>query len=247
MAISEFSDGPLRKQIGFSRVLPSEALEVFKKRGYECYILDDEALSKPGVIETTDSVVLTQTREDPHWPRKELKRFGSLLDHDCRIYVRHAGDSHSKEVILCALNELQLPPSGFTKSDATFFSDEWFDGPDAAIFAPFVHIVAANDNWDPLANLIASNPAGRPMNVNLTIDMRDADRRKIQPSTDEELLLRRAFWNCASIQMIEKGNGLSRVRAFETYVHLASNVVGGDWPVPLFRQAWCPIEGCEGI
>jgi hypothetical protein len=234
MAISEFSGGPLRKQIGFSRLVPDQARDILLKRGYDCYLLDDEAIARPGQIQTTDSIVLTQVQTEPYQVREDLERFGPLLDHDCRIYVRYAADGGSKEIVLRALNALKLPPSGITTSDVKFFSDEWFEGPNAPVFAPFVHVLTANDDWDSLANLIAGNPAGRAANVNLRIDMRDAKHQQLRPSTEHDLILRRAFWNCSSIEMTEKGNGLSDVQAFETYAHLANSVVGSRWPYRYF-------------
>jgi hypothetical protein len=236
MAILEISAGPLRTQIGFTRMVPGEARDVFQRRGYDCYLLDDEALTKPGHIQTTDSVVLSQTQQAPYQVREDLERFGYLLNHDCRIYVRHAADRGSQEIVLRTLNSLQLPPSGFDKADAKFFAEDWFEGPPAPLFAPYVHILTASDNWDPLANLIASNPAGRPASVDLHIEMRDADRQKIHPSEEHELLLRRAFWNCASVELTEKANGLSGVGTFEAYAHLTGtgNLVGSRWPYRYF-------------
>lgn len=234
MAISKFTSGPLRKQIGFSREIPYDARDVLEKRGYVCYLLDDENLSRLGQIQTTDSIVLTQTQENPNHIRKDLKRFAHFLDHDCRIYVRHGADANSRTFVLSALKSLKMPPSGLTTSDADFFGDESFEGRNAPVFAPFLHIVNARDDWNSLATLIASNPAGPPVNEDLRINIRRAGSQTRRLSQEHDLILRRAFWNCSSIEMTEKGNGLSGALAFETYAFLEKGNVGGKWPYRYF-------------
>lgn len=235
MAISEFSAGPLRKCIGFARALPKEKVRrVFEKRGYECYLLTEAVLKKSGQLETTDSVVLTLTQEDPDQILQELKQYADLLNYDCRLYVRRLADTRSQLLLLRALNKLKLPPSGIAKSDAKHFDTDWFEDPEVPILAPFVHILAANDDWDSLANLIASNPAGRPPNVNLTIDARDDREQRVPLPEERELLLKRAFWDCSSVTLMQKPNGMSGVDAFDVFAYLAGNVVGGRWPYRYF-------------
>ncbi len=50
----------------------------------------------------------------------------------------------------------------------------------------------------------------------------------------QENLLRRAFWKCASVQLIGKGHGLSGVGTYEAFAVIAGSVVGGDWPYRYF-------------
>jgi hypothetical protein len=235
VSIPEFSPGALRRQIGFVRVLPDRARDALRSRGYQCYLLDEAALQRPGEMETTDSVVLTQTREDPYQVRQDLDRFADLLDYDCRLYVRYVPDRWSQEIVLRALNRLKLPPSGFERSDAGFFGSDWFEGPNARIFGPFVHILLAkDDDWDLLANLITSNPAGRPPNVDLSIEVCDANYKPLKLPMADELLARRAFGNCSSVRLVGKAEGLSGVGAYDALVQLADNVVGGQWPYRYF-------------
>lgn len=237
MAISEFSAGPLRKCIGFSHALPKEKVRrVFEKRGYECYLLTEAVLKNPVRLGATDSVVLTQTQNDPYQVRKDLERFANILNYDCRLYVRYAPDARLKNIILRTLSRLRLPPSGLVKTDAKFFGSDWFEGYDAPVFAPFVHVLEASNNWDSLANLIASNPADRIPNAALDIDPRDAKYEQFPLPEEDKLLLKRAFWNCSSIKLVEKESGLSGVSAFGALARLAGtgNIVGGDWPYRYF-------------
>ena len=234
MAISQFSAGPLRRRIAFSRTLPPETTRIFKERGYECYLLEAAKLEEPDEIATTDSVVLTQTLENPQDIRKDLQRLAHVLDHGCCLYVRYVPSPSAQEIILKALNTFFLPPSGFATEDVKFFDKSWFEGAHSPVFAPFVHILIANDDWHSLANLIASNPAGIPPNPELTIDISDASHQKVVLSEDQELLLRRAFWKCTSVKLLGKANGLSGVGTYEAFADITGNVVGSGWPYRYF-------------
>ena len=235
MAILKFSTGPLRKQIGFVRAIPDEAQDVLKKRGYECYLIDEASLKNPGQIGTTDSVVLTQTPNYPYQVRQDLERFADLLNHDCRLYVRYARNAADlKNIVLRALNRLELPPSGLVGTDVELFDGDWFKGANAPIFGPFVHILQVSDDWDLLANLIACNPAGQRPDADLDINICNAKYQPPNLSDEDTLLLRRAFWDCSSVHLVGIENGLSGVAAFDVFAHLRENVVGGDWPYRFF-------------
>lgn len=237
MTIREFSPAPLRKRIGFVGKLPVEAQETFEKRGYTCYVFDEDTSKDADELKSTDSVVLTQTLDAPYHIRQELGQFAQILNHDCRLYIRYAPSGGHKEVVLRALNRLQLPPSGFVETtDARFFDRSWFEGPNAPILAPFAHILQSGNNWDFLANLIVNNPAGPAPRTDLEIIARDAEHGRLSLSDEDELLLKRAFWNCSSVSLMAKMNGLSGVAAFEAFAHLEGddNRAGSTWPYRYF-------------
>lgn len=248
MAISEFSAGPTRKRIGFVRYPPaSEAQIAFSQRGYDCYLLDDPALKKPGTIAVTSSVIISQLPGKPSRLKADIKRFRDVLNYDCRLYVRHLPDPDSLALVLDTLSKEGLPPSGANKNELSRFSWQGLD-PHAAVLGPFAHVLAVDalrpaEEWDRLANLIAGNPAGAPPNIDLAIDPRTAgdvgaratDERALLRLTDErELLLKRAFWDCSSIDLFPRTEGMSGVNAFEAFAHFDKNVVGGVAPYRCF-------------
>ena len=234
MAISEFSAGPPRKRIGFVRNAPSvKARNAFKQRGYTCYLLDDAALNVPGTLNTTDSVIISQQPGKPSHFIRDLRSFSNVLNYDCRLYIRYAPDTDSQSLVLDALSSEQLPPSGFSNAEVGRFSTSWFDA-SLPIFAPFVHILTADDDWHQLANLIANNPAGRPPNASLRIDPQAVLDRGTDLADERELLLKRAFWDCSLIELFPKTDGMSGVDAFDVFAHLARNVVGGPAPYRCF-------------
>ncbi|EQD49327.1 aminoglycoside phosphotransferase, partial [mine drainage metagenome] len=65
-------------------------------------------------------------------------------------------------------------------------------------------------------------------------DICNSKHKPITLSEEDEILLKRAFWNCSSIDLVGKANGLSKVDAFDAFAHLARNVVGCGWPYRYF-------------
>lgn len=177
---------------------------------------------------------MTQDARNPERIRAELKTFAGALNHDCRIYVRYAADGKMKDTLLRALNSQQLPPSGYVKSEAAFFVGNWMDHDLPYVYAPFVHIVESDEDWDALANTISHNDAGPSPSSTLEIEAVDANGARVQFEHEDDLLIRRAFSNCRRVQLLGKPNGLSGVSAYEGYAYLGDNEVGGEWPYRFF-------------
>jgi hypothetical protein len=234
MAIPQFSYGPKRQRVGFVGEMPEGAVDALKRRGYEPYPLDPSHLDERWCFDTTGAIVLTQDVNNPERIRTELKTFAGALNHDCRVYVRYASDGSMKDVLLRALNSQQLPSSGYVKSEAKFFVGRWVDHELPYVYAPFVHILKADEDWDVLANTITHNDAGSSPSSTLEIDAVDAKGDKVQFAHEDDLLIRRAFSNCRRVQLLGKPNGLSGVSAYEGYAYLGDNELGGEWPYRFF-------------
>jgi hypothetical protein len=232
MAIPLFSNGPKRRRVGFVGAMPDGAAEALKRRGYDPYVLTESQLSEPGCFETTGSIVLTQDTTNPKRIRAELETFSGALNHDSRLYVRYIAEGDKKDMLLRALSRQHLPSSGFVESERKlFFGNMDHDSP---IYAPFVHILEVNEDWELLANTIAYNTSGHAPSSTLKIDVEDASNNPIELKPEHELLIRRAFWNCRRVRLSGKVNGLSGVSAYEGYAYLASNELGGQWPYRFF-------------
>jgi hypothetical protein len=241
MAIPQFSNGPKRRRIGFVRTMPNGAAEALQRRGYDPYVLSKSQLTEPGCFETTGSIVLSQDPAEPERIRSELKAFSGALNHDCRLYVRYVAEGEKKDLLLRALNRQKLPSSGFVESERKFFIGDWVDH-DSPIYAPFVHILEADDDWEQLANLIIHNTSGHAPSSALEIEARDTLDGEIILNPEHELLIRRAFWNCRKVRLYGKANGLSGVSAYEGYAYLASNEVGGEWPYRFFVKIGARVK-----
>jgi len=231
MAIPLFGKVIDRKRVGFVGEMADDAVDALKERGYEPYALTASDLHADGVLETTGSIVLTQSATNLQGIRKVLLRFADALTHDCRIYVRHADDSdaNGKAALLHFLGELGLPASGFREDERSQLLEPPGDE-SVPVYAPFVHIVEVPRDGIELANTIAANPPGHPPNKNLTIEVTNADGETETLSAERELLVQRAFWNCKLVRLFAKSDGLSPAAAYEGFAYHGENIVAGEWP-----------------
>jgi len=231
MAIAKISSGSPRRSIGFARSLPdAPAVELFKDRGYDCYLLTDQSAAQAGTLEKTDSIVLSYRKEKPS-ELGDLRRFAYVLNYDCRIYLRYESDLATKKKVIKTIDLLKLPVDGLQQAEMANFSSDWFD-PYAPPFGPYLHVRTADDDWTKLANLIVANPAGHPPNPSLTIKPKSVVKKLL--SAESVLLLRRAFADCSSVELFQKTDGLSGVLAFEVFAHIRDKVSGAKSPYRCF-------------
>jgi hypothetical protein len=88
---------------------------MFNDRGYNCVSLDAKALLQPGLLSTTDSIVISQNPgKFARFKRDldDLGAFANALDYDCRLYVRYVADDYSRKLVLDSIDGLRLPFSG---------------------------------------------------------------------------------------------------------------------------------------
>ncbi len=242
MAILEFSGTHPRNSIGFvEEDPPAEAVRELKElRGYELYRFEESHLTEPGKLATTGAVIFRQTAEKPRRVMQELDRYAAtLLLHDCRVFVQSvpaeagANGPALRSMVVTALNKLKLPPSGLSEDDAKAFGD-WFEGRDAPQLTPFVHILERPGTWSDVAVLLQNNPAGIPPQYELSISAVDSDGKPLPLTPEQDILVRRAFWNCTSIKLVGLKNGLSGVLTFRAFAHLLQGAVGSKWPYLYF-------------
>ncbi|MEO3690040.1 phosphotransferase [Roseateles paludis] len=233
MAITAFSPGPKRRQVGFVGDMPDEAVQALERRGYEAYRLEPEHLAERFCFELTCAIVMTQDTKAYRRIEDELSVFALALNHDVRIFVRHAQDGLKKDALLEALNELKLTPSGFNGTEKRFFHGDWIDHDLPFVYAPFVRLVDPKATWDQVANTIVHNEAGPAPSRSLKIEITGVDGKVVPLNDETEMLIRRAFDNCERVSLFGKGNGLSGVGAYEGYAYLGTGL-GGKWPYKFF-------------
>jgi len=231
MAIPLFGKVIERQRVGFVGDMPVDAVKALKERGYEAYALTGSELHADGVLDTTGSIVLTQSATDLEGLYKVLRSFANALTHDCRIYVRHADDpaANGKTMLLHFLGTLGLPASGFREDERSKLLE--LPGDESVpVYAPFVHIVEVPSDGVALATTIAANPPGPQPNRSLRIEVTDAVGKPETLSPERELLVQRAFWNCKVVRLFAKTDGLSPAAAYEGFAYHGENIVAGDWP-----------------
>jgi hypothetical protein len=238
MTIAEFSFGRERSVIGyFGEQPPSEALKIFADMGYQiepfgaAELIDSEALA------TTDSVIFSQSLQKPTRIFGDLDLYAkTLLSQDCRIYLRVAQpEFHSdrmRAIVVNAIDTLKLPPSGLSDDEGDSLG-EWFCEHKLSAFAPFVHLCGRPNDWSEIAKTIRDNPAGKAPNLSMSVDAVNSKGDALKLTDEQLMLIRRAFWNCASVHLVGMTNGLSGVPAFRAYAELAQGLPG-KWPYLYF-------------
>lgn len=238
MTIAEFSLGRKRSVIGFIGEEPaSEVLKVFADMGYELKPFDPTALLDSETLATTDSVIFSQNPLKPTKIFGELEKYAeTLLAHDCRIYVRVAQpELHSdrmRAIVVNAINSLKLPPSGLSDDESDSL-DDWFSDHKLPAFAPFVHLCGRPNEWGEIAKTIRDNPSGNAPNLSMSVDAINSNGDTLKLTDEQLMLIRRAFWNCASVHLVGMTNGLSGVPAFRAYAELSQGLPG-KWPYLYF-------------
>jgi hypothetical protein len=236
--IIEFLQPPLRTGILFvGEDPPADAVKDLS--AYQVARFEDAHLTEPGRLATTEAVVFLQNVDKPNRVAHELEKYAPmLLWHDCRVFVHpipatpDANAAHFRQLLINALDRLQLPTSGV--SGEYLKQTAWLKGPDQPVLTPCVHVAEQPGRWTDMARLIQRSPAGFPPGEELEIEAIAAGGQAMAFCPEQEVLVRRAFWNCRSVRLVELTNGLSGVSAFKGYAYLKTGMVGGEWPYTYF-------------
>lgn len=237
MTIAEFAERRIRSSVGYVGEAPDVSFtRIVELLGYRVVALTSEALAKPALLADIDSVIFSQRADKPVRVHHELEEFGAtLLNHDCRIYVRVTADpgiaARAQPIVLNALNTLQLPAGPLNLDDEAQAGQD--RGRSPLPFAPFVFVCYSGLSWEALAKLVADNPSGDPPNTDVSIDAVTADHQVLALDDDEALLIRRAFRDCSEVHLRQMPDGLSGVRAFRAYAVPAEGLLG-PWPMIRF-------------
>lgn len=239
MPISEFSTSRQRTKIAFVGAAPDQAAVSELTHGWELYTADEDNPPDALTLASTEAAVFVQNPSKPAALLRQLSGLGPpFLWNDCRVFIDPAPAAAKgvdfRRLIVNALNEVRLPPSGLGKGDTDAFDEDWFPGLDAPRHTPVAHILGKPGDWLTMMQLIQANPAGPPPNSALTIEVVDEEGRAASLAPDfkdeQEVLVRRAFYNCRSVRLVRMGNGLSGVDVYQAFAHLQQGAVGSRWP-----------------
>lgn len=219
---------PRRHRVSFIEVdPPAEAQAAFAERGLLTSRCEEKDLKDRAYISGVTAVVLIQKPDDPGRASKLLRTYGGhLLDFDCRVFVRVAPPSENPPTdnvafIVAGINSAALPVAGLVGS----FRHQSSDGGTPPF--PHVNVVFDNMRWSEIANRIVAYPAGEMPSASLAIDGGD------DLSESQQILMRRAFWNCAELHLIRADDGHSGVYVYRAYAELEEGLLG-RWPLPYF-------------
>lgn len=240
MAISEFSGQGQRRKIGFVEEDPLQDASAIGQ-SFECYRLDATQLNDEGLLATTAAVVITQSAAKPTKIHTLLANYvPHLLARDCRVFVRPApvpANTPSpayRTMVVNAINDLMLPPSGLSQAECASLGN-WYDEViDGKRLTPTVHIVDPAKPFEAIAAHLLNCPPGPAPRTMIDIDLVDASGKNFVLDSEEEVLVRRAFFDCSSVRLVKISGGMSDVKTLRAYVHPAIDEVGSEWPFQYF-------------
>jgi len=93
------------------------------------------------------------------------------------------------------------------------------------------------DAWEDIANYVFEHPAGNApaLREQLTVTLSNARTGgPVYVSESEEILIRRSFWDCKSVQLLQIDEGNSGVRVYQAYPMVGLNLLKGKWLLPHF-------------
>lgn len=222
---------PLRRRsrvAWFQDTPPVDGKRAFEERSFVVTSCTDEDLRTPAYLAGLAAVVLVQNAEKVFQIRQRLVDHARrLLDYDCGVVVRpHVRPGvNGLPIITRVVDELRLPTAGLSRAN---------DGDPTPL--PFVNVYNMDVPWNDIANFVAVHPPDRaPATCDeLTISVKDKHGRDVKLSPDSELLIRRAFADCAEVHLVPMDDeGRSGVSVYRAYTELVAGHLG-LWPLPYF-------------
>ncbi len=221
-----------RKQVAwFGTEPPADGKKAFEDRGFRVTSCTEVELRNPAFLAGLSAVVFSQSVEKPLQIAQSLENHAQrLLNYDCLVILRPASITLSEDpsIFTNVLVKLHLWTAGLPSKEAAKL--KWQESGDAAPPLPHVAFYGYAVSWLFIANEVADNPSGTAPNLALKISVDDVVR-KLDP--DSELLIRRAFWDCADIHLVAMDEGNSGVRVYRAYAELAEGLYG-QWPQTFF-------------
>jgi hypothetical protein len=246
--IPEFFALRARKKIAWlGDTLPKDGAMAFSERGFIVETCTDTDLQDASYLAGLAAVVFTQNPVKPRQIVTHLKTHAvHLLDHDCRIILRPASLEsppgskhiiHFIHFITDTINMLRLPTASLPAPEAEKLKD-WRPTGGGIPPLPHAHVFEEIVPWGQIANLIMEHPPGKAPDGNLKIFIgsKEINASSTEMSCSQQLLLRRAFWDCREVHLVRENEGQScGVTVYRAYADLrAQGAITGSWPLPYF-------------
>lgn len=204
---------------------PADAIAIFREREYASEGCDDDDLRRPSYLAGVSAVVFTQDNRKPLRISESLTTHAKpLLDYDCLVVILATGSADT--LIANKASELGLPMAGFPARDQTLEDEPPL--PHARYFRQGVP-------WGNMANVVQSCSHRSVINLSLIINrVASTCENPSHLDADAEPLIRRAFSDCLSVDIMPLTKGRSGADVFSVHAHID----GADAPLGTSMQPY---------
>lgn len=210
---------PLRSVVAFVDVaVPKAAQGAILMRGHVAKTCQPAQLENDNYVSTLRAVVFMQDKAAPETIRKALLRYAPrALDFGCNVVVRPAA-GHFVGLLgmmeKTALKDLIATPQGDRPSPSIRIDDE-------------------GTQWSRIAEYVDQRGAGRPPDMGLRLEIEHKpDGTEIQLTQTQQILVKRAFWDCERLYLRPLEEGLSGAMVLLAFPALKQTYYTSRWPTP---------------
>lgn len=197
---------------------PSVGKSAFEEQGFQALECTDQELLSKAYLHALAGVVFTQTAIDDQRLFRNLRKHAHrLLNNDCRVIVRPMPGGLPSLTSFFA-NNLRLATTGLPEIDAERALRNEPLPP-----LPHIRIYDVAASWATIANFIVEYPPGKAPSSDLVIDVEDKDGHKAELCESSDLLIRRAFYDCAEVHLLQEMRGNSGISVYRAYAVLKRN------------------------
>lgn len=228
MGIHEIGPRTLRNTIGFFDEDPPQSNE--EKEWLGSFVLTRISatdVDDPARLIGLAAVIFRQRAENPYRIARNPKRLSMLLAAGVPVFINPAEVEPGKQTpilrqsLVDALDGASLPVSKGGSAREP-------------VFTPAIHLLGETDAWQEVAEYIQKYPLGPPPNLALNPTVYDVRNVERDLESEDVVILRRAFWNCSKLTLMENQEGRSGVSTFRAFAALAGDTVGTSRPFEYF-------------
>ncbi|HTV26721.1 MAG TPA: phosphotransferase [Xanthobacteraceae bacterium] len=238
-----------KRAVWLNTDVPEVAQAAFEQRHFQVSPCSEEELEQHAFLAGVGVVVFTQNPHKAFQITRDLDRhLERLLDFDCRVIVqpvapekvepgtRDQPPPDHRSIVTLYLSRRQIPVAGNLLTDSVtnqrIRQQGRSDPP-----APHVRIMNGDETWDNIANYVMEHPPGdAPATAEqlsiIGTNTRSGRSTPLRPS--KELLLRRAFADCAEVHLVRMRDGHSRSEVYRAYPKVRIGLLKGKWLLPYF-------------
>ena len=228
MVIHEIYIFATRLKIVFFEEDPPKTAATYLK-GYILDRFNSSDIEEPRQLANVAAVIFRQNSEKPNKIVSVLKQYAkTLLWHDCRVFVNPArvepGSKNPlfREIIVRAITRERLPTSELQEDEVVSLSEPVEN---AQNLTPSIHILGHSDSWIEVVRYLQNFPPGPSPSLKLEIEAVDEKNAAIKVSSEQIILIQRAFHDCLKVKLVSNSDGISGIDTYRVYATLKNEYV----------------------